>query len=176
MALEKGRVTGVSRVAAKVGIEVGMAVEGARARCEHLTVIEPNAATLQQAWEALLAQLYTFTDRLEPTGLGRVFLELSGEEARHIAETFQARVGSGGSQEHAHLLALVAQEGKARLKPFERERRTLDAVPVRVLGALNLSKKTVEPPRLAGRHRIGRAQALEPARSSSFTSGMRRGC
>ena len=64
--LEKGRVTGVSMMAAKAGVATGMAVEGARARCEQLTVVEPNAATLQQAWEGLLAQLYTFTDRLEP--------------------------------------------------------------------------------------------------------------
>ena len=144
VALEKGRVVSVSRVAAKVGVETGMAVEGARARCEHLTIIEPNAATLQRAWEGLLAELYTFTDRLEPVGLGRVFLELTGEEARQVAETFQARVASGSSQEHAHLLALVAEEGEARLEPVEAERQALNAMSVRVLGALSLSKKTLE--------------------------------
>ena len=142
--LEKGRVTGVSRVAAKAGIETGMAVEGARARREQLTVIEPNLATLRQAWETLLAELYAFTDKLEPAGVGRVFLELTGEEARHIAQMFGARVARGSSQEHAHLLALVAKEGEARLEPVETEQQALGTVPVHVLGALGLSKKTVE--------------------------------
>ena len=144
VAVEKGRVTGVSCVAAKAGVETGVAVEGARARCEQLTVIEPNPVTLQQAWEDLLAELYSFTDRVEPAELGRVFLELTGQEARHIAETFQARLARGSSQEYAHLLALVAKEGEARLEPFQTERQALGAVPVHVLEALNLSKKTVE--------------------------------
>ena len=131
-------------MAAKAGVETGMAVEGARARCEQLTVIEPNAATLQRAWEGLLAELYAFTDKVEPAEPGRVFLELTEEEARHIAETFQARVASGSSQEHAHLLALMAKEGEARLEPSQTERQALNAVPVRVLEALGLSKKTIE--------------------------------
>ena len=142
--LEKGRVAGVSRVAAKAGIETGMAVESARARCEQLTVIEPNLATLQQVWETLLVELYAFTDKLEPAGLGRVFLELTEEEARQIAGTFGARVARGSVQEHAHLLALVAKAGEARLEPVETEQQALWAIPIHILGALGLSRKTIE--------------------------------
>ena len=139
--LEKGRVSHLSRMALQAGVERGMALEGARARCEALVVVEPDHAMMQQAWEELLSRLYTFTDRVEPAAWGRVFLALSEEDATHVAETFHARVGGGSSQEHARLLALMAREGEANLSATATELQRLDVIPVPVLGALGLADK-----------------------------------
>ena len=93
VALEKNRVAHASKVARSLGVEAGVSIAGAHARCGDLVIINPNDATLQRAWDDVLAELYGFSDRLEPVGLGRVFLNVTETEARLIAETFGARVG-----------------------------------------------------------------------------------
>ena len=144
VALKGHHVAHASKMARSSGIGAGMSVAGAHARCGDLVIIDSNEATLQRAWDDVLAKLYGFSDRLEPADLGRVFLDVTEADARLIAETFGARVARGSSQEHAHLLALVAKEGEARLEPVETEQQALWAIPIHVLEVLGLSKKTVE--------------------------------
>ena len=142
--LEGRRIAHVSPLAKNSGVEVGMSVTGAESRCESLVLLDAHDASLQPAWEALLAELYGLTNRLEPVSMGRIFLDVTKADARLVARTLGARVGSGSSQEHAHLLALVTAEGEANLEPLEGQRHTLDAIPVSTLGVLGLSRKTLE--------------------------------
>jgi len=88
--------------------------------------------------EALLADLYAFTNRLGPFDAG-VFLDVSDSDARRIARAYRARVGSAETQEAAHLLALLACAGQVN-KDIE----TINSAPLETLLELGTSPQAIE--------------------------------
>lgn len=162
--LEKGRIKHLSNQAEKQGVEVGMTLDGARACCGNLMVIETNEATLQHAWQEVLDQLYTFTSNLEAPRPGLVFLELKDKDAKLIAQTFNARVAHARSQEHAYLLTLVTQEGEVR-------GGNLDLIPTCTLTALGLSPKTIGRLNWLGVTQVGQLRRWGKAQLSLYLAG-----
>jgi nucleotidyltransferase/DNA polymerase involved in DNA repair len=139
ISLDKHKVAHASSLARRASVEVGMTIDGARARCSDLVVIETDAVSLQNAWHDVLAQLYSFTSYIESPKPGVAFLELAPSDAKQLAESFQARFAYGKSQEAARLQALVTRTGAASLLE-----KPLSKFPLRVLNALGVLSKTLE--------------------------------
>jgi nucleotidyltransferase/DNA polymerase involved in DNA repair len=139
ISLEKHKVAHASSLSRRAGIEAGMTVDGASARCNELVIVERDPVSLQNAWHDVLEQLYAFTSFIESPKPGVVFLELAPSDASQLAESFQARFAFSKNQEAARLQALVTRTGAASLLE-----KPLSKFPLRVLGALGVMAKTLE--------------------------------
>jgi nucleotidyltransferase/DNA polymerase involved in DNA repair len=139
ISLEKSKVAHASSLARRAGIEAGMTVDGARARCNELVIVERDPVSLQNAWHDVLEQLYAFTSFIESPKPGVVFLELAPSDATQLAESFQARLAFGKTQEAARLQALMTRTGAASLLE-----KPLSKFPLRILSALGVMAKTLE--------------------------------
>ncbi len=170
--LKTNRVVEVSSVARRAGVEPGMIVDGARSRCSELVIVETNDVTLKHAWEDVVSQLYTFTDRIEPVRPGTVFLDIAEADAGVITEVFQARVALADSQEHAHLKALVCVTeiptpefqcgSRAPQSPSVKE------IPIGVLKEVGLGKKNIERLHWLGVETVGELQRWSKAQLASY--------
>jgi nucleotidyltransferase/DNA polymerase involved in DNA repair len=139
ISLEKNKILHASSLARRTGVEPGMTLDGARARCSNFVVIERDPVSLQNAWQDVQEQLYAFTSFIESPKAGVAFLELAPFDAKQIAESFSARLAHGKTQEASRLQALVTRTGAASLLE-----KPLSQFPLRVLSALGVSLKTLE--------------------------------
>jgi hypothetical protein len=135
---DKGKVTAVSNEGKAKGIFAGLSLDGARARAEDLHIVEVNPVTLNHAWDALLSELYAFSDRIESSEPGRVFIDLTPTELQLLTQAYQVGGGLADTQETAELLALTAVPG-SYVFDFQR----LVALPLCRLTKVGLSAKDV---------------------------------
>ncbi|WP_444542438.1 Y-family DNA polymerase, partial [Deinococcus ruber] len=88
------RIEHVNALAADAGVAVGMRESAALSRCPELHVEVLSGPVLVTAWREFLELLYSrFSDRIEATQQGTVFLKLSLQGARELAVSLQVPVG-----------------------------------------------------------------------------------
>jgi protein ImuB len=127
----------VSALARTLRLEAGMPLLTARGYTEDLIMVPADAPTLQAQWEALLEELNGVSPWVEPLRQGRVLLRVDDVEARHLAETYGARVGLAPYREPALLAALATFEGQVRV--VEDAVAFLKRLPLRFLRGIGLS-------------------------------------
>lgn len=165
ISLSKGKVEAASVAAKKQGIKPGMSLAGAMAYAD-VEMIEANNSQLKHQWDGLLDKLYSFTNRLESAKLGLVFLDLDINAAKQIASFFSCRVAVASSKERAHLLALTAFEGIARIP--EHEEQFLARLPLWYLRGIGLKEKTLERFKWLGLERLGQLLAWRKSQTEAF--------
>lgn len=139
ISLENNKVKHANNLAKQFNIKTGMSVEGAKANCHDLIIVDTTPTTLKHAWDDLLNQLYAFTNKIESPTQGVVYLDLKEPDATLIAESFQARVATADNKQHAHLLALSTQEGA-----FNKEASNLGQLSLVLLQDIAINPKTIE--------------------------------
>lgn len=109
------RVLHASPRALALGVQPGMRDTAALGRCPELHAEVLAAPSATAAWAQLLETLYArYSDRVQGTTPGTVFLKLSPAGARDLAAALHAPVGLAGSLEVARLAALRAGPGEVR--------------------------------------------------------------
>lgn len=136
---ERNRVSHATPEARREGVVPGMALSGARLRCQALRVVEVSEAELQAAWESVLSDLHGLSPFLDGSRRGRVLLKISAAEARIVAEAYGARVGHAEGCEIAELAALSTRTGRCRILPQGSEGIFLARLPLRFLQGVGLS-------------------------------------
>ncbi len=139
VSLNKNKAKNANKIAKQANIKTGMSVEGAKANCDDLVIVDTTPTLLKHAWDELLNQLYAFTNQIEAKELGVAYLDLNEQDAQLLAETFNAQVASADDKQHAHLLALATQEGV-----FNQEELSLSTLSLELLEAIRLNPKTIE--------------------------------
>ncbi len=139
VSLENNKVKNLNKKAKQANIKIGMPLEGAKANCAELLIINTSSSTLKQAWSELLNQLYAFSNQIEAKAQGLVYLDLNQEEAQLIAETLNARVSLASNKQHAHLLALNTQEGQLNNNELSLKEYSLE-----LLCDMGIQSKTIE--------------------------------
>lgn len=153
--LDQGKIKKVSRVAAQLGIAVGMSKQGAYLRCDELYIIETDEMTLQNAWGEVLGELYGFTDRIESPKPGLAFLDLQ-QGVTLLADRFEIQIGIGASQEEAHLNALANGD--------------IDAASITILESIGLSPKNTQRLEWLGIKTVGQLRRCSKSHLSRFLS------
>lgn len=99
---ERGIVREANIPAMQSGVRPGMTLSQAHHSCPDGLFLTPDITRYEVVWEAMLAVLRDYTPVVEPVEMGRVFLDLTGEErrwpdprdaAREIADTVERRSG-----------------------------------------------------------------------------------
>jgi len=83
MPCEKGKVYDLSEEAAMSGVERGIALRQAEELCPEAVFLPLAEEKYLRAFEELLEVLQSFSPDVEPKGLGKACLEVSGLEALH---------------------------------------------------------------------------------------------
>lgn len=144
VSLNKNKIKNASKLAKQANIKIGMPVEGAKANCDDLVIVDTTPTMLKQAWDELLNQLYAFTNQIEAKELGLVYLDLNEQAAQLIAETFNARVATASNKQDAHLLALTLNEGEDYSANQEEQKQVLESILISVLEQISIHPKTIE--------------------------------
>lgn len=162
------RVTGLSPVAKRAGVRLGMSLAGARQQAPELLVVESGGPYLQAAWASLVLEACAFSSRLEPLALGVVAFEGEAVDARQFAAAYRTRVGASTSVERARLLAVSSFAGSARVGGDASERALLERMPVRMLRGLGLGEKNHARLQWLGIARVGQLLAWKRAHLLAF--------
>jgi nucleotidyltransferase/DNA polymerase involved in DNA repair len=160
---DKGKVTAVSNEGKAKGITTGLSLDSARARAEDLHIVEANAVTLNHAWDAFLSELYAFSDRIESSEPGRVFIDLNSTELQLLTQAYQVSGGLADTQEAAELLALTATHGS-----YERDMTRLVALPLTQLTDVGLSARDVMRLQWLGLTTMGELQLWKRGQLEAF--------
>ena len=164
--LKQGKVELASTKAKQAGIQKGMSLAGARAYSSQVQVIETDNAQLSQQWQSLLNDLYSFSYKLESPAPGIAYLDLSPNEAKQLASYYGARVALASSKERAHLIALTAFEGIARIP--EHEDLFLAKMPTYYLKGIGLKEKLLDRLRWLGIEKLGQLLAWRRSQAEAF--------
>lgn len=160
---DKGKVTAVSAEGKAKGITAGLSLDGARARADDLHVVEANPVTLNHAWDALLSELYAFSDRIESSELGRVFIDLNPTVLQLLTQAYQVGGGLADTQEAAELLALTATPGS-----YACNMTRLGALPLTHLTEIGLSPKGIVRLQWLGLATVGDLQRWSRGQLEAF--------
>lgn len=138
---EDGRTVAYADASARAaGVQTGMAVAGAWQRAPSLTILPAAGPEVDAAWEAFLDDMHDVSPRVAAVRLGVVAFAGDAHDAASLAERAGARVGGAGTVEEAHLLAYLAEPGRAVVAAAGEDPWTrLDPAPVYLLGGAGLS-------------------------------------
>ena len=168
---EQNQVMHATAQARREGIAPGMALSGARLRCQALRVIEVSEAELQAAWESVLNELHGLSPFLDGSRRGRLLVKLSESEARMVAEAYRARVGFAGSCEMAELAALSTRAGRCRVLPEGSETHFLGKLPLRFMKGVGLSGYSLQRLGWLGLTSAGELAAWRRGQLRAFLGG-----
>jgi len=110
----------VTAAAETVGVRPGMRLGEALATCPQLTLVEPDPAASEQAWEEIVRRLEDAGLTVEPAGLGCAYFETRGVE----------RLYGGLEQALSRALAAVGSVWDPRIAAAERRFAALAAASV----------------------------------------------
>lgn len=136
-----GHVLHANPAARRKGITPGLRVANARMRAPDLAVTEAETARLHPQWSWQLERLAAHSPRLQSPTIGRAWLALSEDEARHLAAEHHVRAGAADFIEPALAAALVTLPGDLRTVPRGEERTFLGRIPVNRLPGLGFSSE-----------------------------------
>ncbi|ULH18045.1 Y-family DNA polymerase (plasmid) [Deinococcus sp. KNUC1210] len=163
------RIEHVNDLAAKAGVAVGMRESAALSRCPDLHVEVLSGPVLATAWREFLELLYSrFSDRIESTQQGTVFLKLSLQAARELAVSLQVPVGVADSQEVAQLAALRAKPGEVKDIVGSAEQPLLAITPLQHLWVLGIGAPLTERLSFLGLRCLGDLLAWKVAQRAAF--------
>lgn len=170
MAGAERRVGEVSGAAEAVGVQAGMALSEALARCPGLRLIPPDPLAVEDAWEAELAALESTGAAVEPARAGLACFEagelrgMHGSERGAISAARRAlgrpaRIGAGPTRFCAMAAAQLASVRRPRMVDSDHV-RFLGAQPVGTLGLQAGAQMLVEPLVRLGVRTLGELAAL----------------
>ncbi|HEX7005323.1 MAG TPA: hypothetical protein VF168_14155 [Trueperaceae bacterium] len=168
---EQNRVIHATPEARREGVVPGMALSGARLRCQALRVVEVSEAELQAAWESVLNELHGLSPFLDGSRRGRLLLRVSAAEARMVAESYRVRVGHATTCEIAELAALSARAGSCRVLPEGSETHFLAKLPLRFLKGVGLSGYSLQRLGWLGLTSAGELASWRPGQLRAFLGG-----
>ena len=171
---KRGVVQSASREAREAGVELGMPMQLALARCPQARAVKTDMKHYREVSGRLRACLRAEVEAVEPVALESAYLDVSlaGEDARSVADRLIERVkqslglplcvGIAATKALARLAAEEATPGSSfRIAPTE-EARFLAPLPVGRLPGVG--PRTLETLRGLGAATIGDLLRLEPAR------------
>ncbi len=154
LALSGERVVGANMPARKAGVRPGEHYARAMQLCPQALAYPHDEPAAQAAWEAVVATAYTFTPRVEVAHPGLLFAaDLNPSEAEALAQVTQSRVGLAPSRGTAHLAALAAPQGSARVVRAELE--FIAQVGLVYLRGMGFSPELTDRLELFGIHHLG---------------------
>jgi protein ImuB len=150
------RVGEVSGAAEGYGLNVGMPLGEALARCPGLELIPADPLAVAEAWEQAVCALESIGAAVEPPYAGLAYFEMDGlrgmhgSDSRTLALARRAlarpvRIGVGPTRFCALAAALEASPRRARIIDADEASRYLAAQPVALLGFRKETEMLVEP-------------------------------
>lgn len=151
-----GRVGEVSGAAQARGVQRGMALGEALARCPELVLIPADPVGVAQAWEAALGSLESIGAAVEPARAGLAYFRaddlrgLYGDVRATIAAVRRvlggaARMGAGPTRFCAMAAALAARSRQALVLEGRQAQRWLARRPIELLGLRAQTEPLLEP-------------------------------
>ena len=167
---EDGRTVAYADASARAaGVQTGMTVAGAWQRAPSLTILTAGGPEVDAAWEAFLDGMHDVSPRVAAVRLGVVAFAGDAHDAAAFAERAGARVGGAGTVEEAHLLAYLAEPGRAVVAAAGEDPWTrLDPAPVYLLGGAGLSSAQRERLAWLGVDTVGALRSWTPAQLLAF--------
>jgi protein ImuB len=160
----------VTAAAEAAGVRPGMRLGEALATCPALTLVEPDAAGAEQAWEEILRALEDAGFTVEPSSLGVAFFETRGVERLYggleaalqralgaIRSEWDARIGAATRRFAALAAASVARPGQVVVVRDEELSQFLAPLP---LTLLPLERRRYEELESLGVRRLGQLAGL----------------
>lgn len=141
VAVHQDQVQHANPTARRLGITLGMRLDGARLRAPGLVVAPCGEADLAQAWRRLAEELSGWAPWLELGPRGRAWLRLEAGEAQALAQRLRARVGVAYDVQTAEVAALTARVGEAKEVNEGREGDFLAKLPLRFLQGVGLPER-----------------------------------
>ena len=165
------RVGEVSGGAEAYGVERGMALGEALARCPELELLAPDPPRVARAWEQALEALEGMGAAVEPERVGLAYFQADGlrglyggeEEVIAVARSVlgrPARLGGGPTRFCALAAALQGRSRRAVLIDERRARRYLASQPVSLLRFREETESLVAPLGRLGVRTLGELQEL----------------
>lgn len=145
---DPGAVLDCDAAARAAGVESGMRLAQAAARCPEAAFVTADSEAYQSVQEQLEVRLRPFTDRIETLGLGRFLLDLSHTRRRHpddeklarqlkhaarASNGLDVRIGMADRRFTSEQAARAAKRNTALVIPPEDARAFLAALPLTVL-------------------------------------------
>ncbi len=167
---EDGRTVAHADASARAaGVQTGMTVAGAWQRAPSLTILPSAGPEVDAAWEAFLDGMHDVSPRVAAVRLGVVAFAGDPHDAASFAERAGARVGGAGTVEEAHLLAYLAEPGRAVVAAAGEDPWTrLDPAPAYLLGGTGLSSAQRERLAWLGVDTVGALRRWTPAQLLAF--------
>lgn len=141
VAVHQDRVQHANPLARRLGITLGMRLDGARLRAPKLVVAPCGEADLAQAWRHLAQELSDWTPWLELGRRGRAWLRLEAGEAEVLAQRLRARVGVASDVQMAEVAALSARVAEVKEIALGHEGDFLAKLPLRFLRGVGLPER-----------------------------------
>jgi len=165
------RVGEVSGGAEAYGVERGMALGEALARCPELELLAPDPPRVARAWEQALEALEGMGAAVEPERVGLAYFQADGlrglyggeEEVIAVARSVlgrRARLGGGPTRFCALAAALQGRSRRAVLIDERRARRYLASQPVSLLRFREETESLIAPLGRLGVRTLGELQEL----------------
>src|SRR5216110_1983558 len=136
----------VTAAAETAGVEPGMRLGEALATCPSLQLVDPDPATVEQAWEEILRALEDSGFAVDSAAPGCAYFETRGVERLYggleaalkralqaVGPGWDARVGAANRRFAALAAANVARSGQALVVSDERTREFLAPLPLTLL-------------------------------------------
>ncbi|HJU36557.1 MAG TPA: hypothetical protein VJ716_03955, partial [Gaiellaceae bacterium] len=136
----------VTAAAETAGVRPGMRLGEALATCPSLTLVEPDAAGAERAWEEILHALEDAGFAVEPASLGVAYFETRGVERLYgglepalrralaaVGTEWDARIGAAGRRFAALAAASVARPGQVVVVADEELPQFLAPLPLTLL-------------------------------------------
>jgi protein ImuB len=160
----------VTAAAGAFGVQPGMRLGEGLALCPSLVLVDPDPATAEREWEAVLRRLEDVGVAVEPAERGVVFFETRGVERLYggveaalkkalgaVGGSWDARVGAAGRKFTALAAANVARAGQILVVSDEATRDFLAPLP---LDLLPLDEPRQQELRELGVRRLGELAGL----------------
>jgi DNA polymerase-4 len=169
---DPGAVLDCDDAARAAGVEAGMRLARAAARCPDAAFVTADSEAYQNVQTRLEVAMRPFTDRIETAGLGRLLLDISHTRRRHpedeelahrllraarAASGLDVRVGMADRRFTAEQAARAAERNRAWVVPPKDARAFLSGLP---LNALPIDDRMQRRLILVGVHTLGELSRL----------------
>ncbi len=167
------RIGEVSGAAEAYGVDTGMPLGEALARCPELELVPADPLAVAEAWEGVVCALESIGAAVEPAREGLAYFDADGlrgmygsdahtiAAARHVLAR-PMRIGAGPTRFCALAAALASSARRARVIDAREARHYLAARPVNLLGFREETAALVEPLERLGVRTLGELREIDP--------------
>ena len=157
---ERGAVVAASDEALRAGVKAGMTSGRAQGRLSSLLLVARERTREELAWAEIQRAFYGLTPCVEPIQPGLLFADVAPDKVVPFLESWKMRGGAASNRATAHMAALGAPKGRARLVSAGDERAFADGVALEELSATGIDAKTLRRLGWFGWHNVGQLRPL----------------